>query len=446
MQALQGCTPSHRSPASGTRRQAGVCTGLWTQGGALADAPCAAPHAALGLAGCACPSFASAPGQAPHTERSGYNVEPAPPPHTDRVVAWTQARPHRRPGRARPGSRRAGLELGAAQAQARRQLHPARAEARALRVVALLRDASFRQRHHEEDVVAPVVPADILAPVAARACALARGGLAPGSASLDCSALLGRSELAPFFFFFLLTSEASRAVRDPNDTHDATWRSPCCAAPVSKRGHPACPLSRSGTPRHARMRASEQSSSMSGTHGGAARSPAAPTVQLICAVGKAMGPKAGLRADHETIQCQGRARAPIMEYATVPATPHRQTVRAVAGLPARSVAVRSTNCSAPCAQRRTSAPRAAHTPSALGALACFVRRVAVLPCSVTASEAGTCVRSSPAGTTCCVLHGKQLALQYAPAHCAPARLVRAAGTAQLLRHAQLSHTDTDQPC
>ncbi len=217
MQALQDCTPSHRSSASGTRRQAGVCTGLWTHKGALADAPCAAPHAAPGLAGCACPSFASAPGQAPHTERSGYNIEPAPPPHADRVIAWAQARPRPCPGRARPGGRRAGLELGAAQAQARRQLHPARAEACALRVVALLRDASFRQRDHEEHVVALVVAADILAPVAARACARARGGLAPGSASLSCSALLCRSELAPFFFF-AHPGSLRRSAR-PNDAH-----------------------------------------------------------------------------------------------------------------------------------------------------------------------------------------------------------------------------------
>jgi len=119
MQALQDCTPSHRSSASGTRRQAGVCTGLWTHKGALADAPCAAPHAAPGLAGCACPSFASAPGQAPHTERSGYNIEPAPPPHADRVIAWAQARPRPCPGprQARrpacgPGARR-GAGAGA---------------------------------------------------------------------------------------------------------------------------------------------------------------------------------------------------------------------------------------------------------------------------------------------------------------------------------------------
>ena len=130
-------------------------------------------------------------------ERGRSAIEPVPPPYTDGLIAWAQARPQRRPGRARPGGRCAGLELGAAQAQGRRQLHPGRAEAFALRVVALLRDAARRQRDHEEDVVAFVLAADVLAPVAARACARARGGLAPGTALLNCSALLGCSALAP---------------------------------------------------------------------------------------------------------------------------------------------------------------------------------------------------------------------------------------------------------
>lgn len=56
----------------------------------------------------------------------------------------------------------------------------------------------------------------------------------------------------------------------------------------------------------------------------------------------------------------GRPRAPIMEKATVPATPHSARVRAAAGRPpARCAATPSINSSAPSAQRRTSARAAA---------------------------------------------------------------------------------------
>ena len=51
-----------------------------------------------------------------------------------------------------------------------RQRHPGGSEMRALGVVALLRVAPLGQRHHEEDVVALVRAAHILAPVAARPC------------------------------------------------------------------------------------------------------------------------------------------------------------------------------------------------------------------------------------------------------------------------------------